>query len=89
MNTLTREAGLFSALRRAVPKPEARDALENECISDTMCRLVDERVSARRDPVRDQSLIWRLGRGIAEILKRDQRWRVEDAGEEVERLLGL
>ena len=40
------------------------------------------------DPIRDQSLIWRLDRVIAEILKGDWIRRVEEAEKEVERLLG-
>ena len=53
-----------------------------------MWRLIDERVSERQDPANDQSLIWRLGRVIAASLKGDrQRW-VEEAGADVEALLG-
>ena len=51
-------------------------------------RLVDERVSARQDPTKDQALIRRLGRAIAEILNGDRRQREEEAGKEVETLLG-
>ena len=42
----TREDGIFAALRRAVPKPHARDQHKNEWISEETWRLVDERVSA-------------------------------------------
>ena len=53
-----------------------------------MRRLVNERVSALWDLARDQFLIQRLGRAITAILKVDRRWRVEEVGEVVERLLG-
>ena len=42
----------------------------------------------RRYPAKDQSLIWRLGRAIAESLKGGRRRREEEAGLEVEALLG-
>ena len=88
-NTPTREDGLFAALRRAVPKPKARESWKNAWISATMWRLVKERVSARRDPTRDQTLIWRLSRTIKSSLKGDRSWRAEYTVKEVERLLGL
>ena len=50
--------------------------------------LVDERVSARQDPEREQTHIWRLGSAINASLKAGMRRRTEEAGEEVERLLG-
>ena len=87
--TPMREGGIFAALRRASPKPKARDAHKNAWILETTWRLVNKRVSACQDPARDQSLIRRLGRSIAEILKENCRRRAEKAGEEVERLLGL
>ena len=67
--TLTREDGIFTALRRAVLKPQAWDAKKNAWILEATWRLIDERVSARRDPAKDQSLIQRLFRAIAESLK--------------------
>ena len=51
-------------------------------------RLVDERVSARRDPAKDQALIRRLGCAIKAILETDRRRQAEEAGEEVEELVG-
>ena len=57
-------------------------------ISEAMWRLVDERVSARRDPAKDQALIWRLVCAIAASLKGDRRRRAEEAGKEVDMLLG-
>ena len=46
----TREDKVFAALRRSVPKARAREAKRNEWISTETWRLVDDRVSARRDP---------------------------------------
>ena len=55
----------------------------------TTWRLVNKRVSAHRDPARDQALIQRLGHAINVILRKDsQRW-IEDVGEEVKRLVGM
>ena len=44
----TREDRIFAALRRAVPKPHARDGHKNAWISEETWRIVDERVSTRR-----------------------------------------
>ena len=52
-----------------------------------MWRLVDKRVSARRN-TRDQTRICRLNRAISASLKRYRKRRVETVGEEVERYLG-
>ena len=79
----TREDGIFTALRRAVPKPHARERRKNGCISEDMWRLVNERVSARW-MTKDQSRIRRLSRAITASLKGDRKRRVETAGEEVE-----
>ena len=77
-NALAREDGIFAALRRAVPKPLAREARKNAWISAAMWRLVDERVSARRDLAKDQALIRRLGRAIKVILREyKRRWAYE------------
>ena len=83
----TREDVIFADLRRAVPKPHARERRTTEWISEETWRLVDERVSARR-LTRVQAKIWRLSRAIAASLKGDRKRRVEIAGEEVETLLG-
>ena len=84
----TREDTIFETLRRDVPKPRAQEARKNEWISAATWRLVDERVSARRDIAKDQTLIWRLGRAIRVGLTKDRRRRAEEAGAEVEVLLG-
>ena len=83
----TREDGIFAALRRAVPKPQAREMRKNGWISEDTWRLVNERVSTRRNPEKDHTRIQRLSRSIAVSLKRDRRRRVEAAGAEVEQLL--
>ena len=79
--TLTREDGLFVDLHRAVLKPKSREAQKNVWISAATWRLVNDRVSARRYPARDQALIWRLGRAINIILKGERRRSTEEAGE--------
>ena len=38
--------------------------------------------------MRDQLLIWRLGRAIAVSLKGDRSWRTEEAGKKVDKILG-
>ena len=86
--TPTREDGIFAALRRSIPKPQAREARKNALISEATWRLVNERVSALQDPAKDQSLIQRLGRAISEILKGYRRRQAEEAGAGVEALLG-
>ena len=85
---LKREDGIFAALRRAIPKPQARDARKNLWISEATWRLVNERVSAHQDPSKDQSLIRRLGRAIEASLKGDRRCQAEEAEAELEALLG-
>ena len=84
----TREDGIFAALRRAVLKPHVMERRNNGWILEDTWRLVDERVSARRN-TKDQSRIRRLSRAIAASLKGDRMRRVETAGEEVETLIGV
>ena len=55
----------------------------------TTWRLVDERVSARRDIAKNQALIRRLGRAIRAGLRKDRKRRAGEAGAEMEALLGL
>ena len=85
----TREDRIFAALRRVVLKPRAQEARKNAWISATTWRLVNKRVSTRRDITNDQYLIRRLGRAIREILRKDRKWWEEEVGEELEALLGL
>ena len=83
------EDGIFAALRKAVLKPQAREARKNVWILEDMWRLVNKRVSARRDPVKKQSLIMGLERAILASLKGDRRWQAYKTGKEVEMILGL
>ena len=55
---------------------------------ETTWRLVDERVSARRDIAKYQALIRRLGHAIRASLRTDRKRWAEEAGAEVEALLG-
>ena len=57
-------------------------------ISAAKWRLVEERVSARRDTTIKQAHIQRLDRAINAIPKEDRRSQTEETGEEVEQLLG-
>ena len=52
-----------------------------------MWRLVDERVSTRRDPRYGKADRRRLGKEIKESLAKDRRRRTEEAGAEVEALM--
>ena len=69
----TREDRIFAALRRAVPKKLAREAMNNLWILAETWRLIDERVSARQDIAKDQALIRRLGRAIKARLREDRK----------------
>ena len=53
-----------------------------------MRRVVDERVSARQDPAKGQAIKRRLGRAIKVSLAADRRRRADEAGAEVEALVG-
>ena len=86
--TPAREDGIFAALRRAIPKPKAREAWKNVWILESTWRIINERFSALRDPARDQALIWRLGIAINASLREERRRRTEEAGEGVNWLLG-
>ena len=83
-----REDGISAALRRAVLNPLAREARKNAWILAATWRLVNERFSVRRDLTKDQALIRRLGHVIKASLWDDRRWREEEAGAEVETLMG-
>ena len=83
-----REDKSFAALWRDVPKPQVCEAGKNAWILSTTWRLVDERVSMRRDIAKNQALIRRLGRAIKAILRGNMKYRAEEAGAEAETLLG-
>ena len=84
----TREDKIFAALRRAIPKAQVREARRNEWISAAMWKLVDERVYAHRDPAKGQTITRRLGCAIKASLTTDRRRQAEEAGAEVEALVG-
>ena len=65
-----------------------REARKNEWMSTETWRLVDKRVSARRDPAKGQAIKRRLGRAIKASLAADRRWRADEVGAEVESLVG-
>ena len=88
LTTPTREDVLFVALQRAVLKPKSQYARKKMWILETTWIIFNERVSAIQDPARDQSLILRLGRAIAASLKGYRRRQAEEAGKDVETLLG-
>ena len=83
----TREDELFGDLRRAVPQPHEREKHRNVWISEETWRLADERISAKRG-TRVRARLRRLGRDFRASLKGERKRRVEDAGKDVEALLG-
>ena len=60
----TRTDQLFAALQRAVPRAQPRKARLNTWISESTWRLINERVSARRDPRYGQAYKRRLGKAV-------------------------
>ena len=78
---------LFAALRRAVPKPKPREARRNAWISAETWRLIDKRVSTRRDPRYGKADRRQLAKAIAASLAQDRRRREEEVGTEVEALM--
>ena len=85
----TRVDELFADLRGAVSKAQPHAARQNAWISEEMWRLVDERVSARRDPQRGQAIKRQLRRAVKASLAADRKRRAEEAGAEVEALVGV
>ena len=83
----TRTDQLFAALQRAVPKAQPRKARRNAWISETAWRLIDKRVSARRDRQYGQDFTRRLGKEVKKSLTEDRRRRADEAGAEVEALV--
>ena len=84
----TRQDDAFADLRRAVLKERAREARRNKWISTETWRLVNERVSTIRDPAKGQAIKIRLGCAIKASLAADWRRRADEAGAEVEALVG-
>ena len=81
------EDELFGDLRRVVPKPHEWEKHRNAWISEETWRLANKRVSAKGG-TRVQARLRRPGRAFRACLKGDRKWRVEDAGKDVEALLG-
>ena len=73
--------------QRAVPKAQPREARRNAWISESMWRLIDKRVSARRDPRYGKAFKRRLGKEVQKSLATDRRRRADEAGAEVEALV--
>ena len=65
-----------------------REARKNEWILTETWRLVYERVSVRRNPARGKAIKRRLGRAVKASLAADRRRRADEAGKEVEALVG-
>ena len=81
--TPTREDRLFAAVWRSTPKSKAQEARNNMWISTDTWRIVNERVSVRRDPARDKDHLQRIGHVVNASLREDgQRW-TEESGEEI------
>ena len=78
---------LFAALRRAVPKVQPREARRNDWILLKTWRLIDERVSTRRDPRYRQAFTRRIGKEVKNSLAEDRKRRADEAGAEVEALV--
>ena len=71
----TRTDQLFAALRRAVLKAQLREARRNAWISEKTWRLINERVSARRDPQYGHDFVRRIGMEVKKCLTEDRkRW---------------
>ena len=83
----TRTDQLFAALRRAVPRAQPREARRNAWISESTWRLINEIVSARRDPRYGQVYRRLLGKAVQKSLATDRRRRADKAGAEVEALV--
>ena len=83
----TRVDQLFAALRRSVPKAQTHEARQNTWISEETWRLVNERVSARRDPRTGQAIKRKLGRAVKVSLAADRKRRADKARAEVEALV--
>ena len=83
----TRTDQLFPALWRAVPKAQPREARQNAWISEKTWGLIDERVSARRDPRYRQAFTRRIGKEVKNSLAEDSKRQEDEAGAEVEALV--
>ena len=68
-------------------RPKPREARQNACISAETWRLIDERVSMRRDPRYGKADRRQLTKAITASLAQDRRRRAEEAGAELEALM--
>ena len=75
---------IFADFWHTVPDPYKQAVHHNLWILAEMWRLVDKRVSTRREPGQDQRRLRRLVHAILVALKEYRRWRAATAGEEVE-----
>ena len=82
------KGGYFAALQRAIPEPKAQEARNNVWILLETWVIINKRVSTRLSPERDQAIIQCLGHDINVSLKGYIQRRMEEAGEEIERILG-
>ena len=78
---------LFAALHRAVPRAQPCKARRNAWISESTWRLIDERVSARRDPRYGRVFKRQQGKAVQKSLAADRQRRADEAGVEVEALV--
>ena len=83
-----REDDAFAALRRYVCKMRAKEARRNEWVLTDTWRLIDERVSSRRDPEKGQAIKRSLGRAIKASLAADRIRNTDEARAQVEALVG-
>ena len=80
---------LLFHLQRAVPRAKPREARRYAWISAETWRLIDERVSVRRDPrYRTVYTRW-MGKAEQTVLAADRRRRADIVGAEVEALVNL
>ena len=83
----TRTNQLFAALRRSVPKVQPREARRNAWILETTWRIIDKRVSARRDPQYGQAFTRRIGKEVKKSPAEDRKRQADEARAEVEALV--
>ena len=77
-------------MEKATPEATNRadEARKNEWVLTETWRLVNKRVSALRDSAKGQAIKRRLGRATKASLAADRRQRADEAGAEVEALVG-
>ena len=83
----TRTDELFAALWRAVPRAKPQEARQNAWILAERWRLINERVSARRDLQYETVYRRRMGKAVQKSLAADRRRRADEAGADVKALV--